>query len=217
MVAIAVVGSALALPWSGGPTAWAQPSGPGPGAGQVERLQGFSTVVVNHVNEVLGTENLPVASGGGLEPGVLVTVGLDQVQIFDRRVAALQGGQLVDTTIAAECESGCPAVLYDAFARSWLEAAVESTAFAVEIPQRVLLAVHRELPARTLLQAAYAASETRPGQPPQLALLVNDTRGSLRAQPFFLVPPRGLVMRQGSAALGLTVEVSPGVYRVSAT
>lgn len=183
----------------------------------LERLQGFTTVVVNHVNDTLGTENLPVASGGGVEPGVFVTVSLDEVQIFDQRVAELSQGKAADATIAAECESGCPAAFYDAFGRSWLEAAVESTAFAVEIPTRVLLAVHRELPAATLLQLAYAAAETRPVQPPQLALLVNDTRGSLRALSFFLVPPRGLELRQGSAALGLTIRVAPGKYGVTAT
>lgn len=182
----------------------------------LERVQGFTTIVVNHVNGALGTELLPVADGGGVEPGVLVTVTLDEVQIFDRGVAALQQGLSADPTIAAECDSGCPAAFYDAFQRSWLEAAVESTAFAVEIPTRVLLAVHRELPAETLLQVAYAAAETRPVQPPQLALLVNNTRGSLRAQPFFLVPPRGLQLRQGSAALGLTIRVAPGKAHVSA-
>lgn len=195
----------------------AQPNNATSSPPQFERLQGFSTVVVNHVNDTLGTDKLPVANGGGVEPGLLVTVGQQELQIFDQSVAALQGGRVTDTTVAAECESGCPAVLFDAFQRAWLEAAVESTAFTVEIPQRVLLAVHRQLPAQTLLQVAYAVSETRPVQPPQLALLTNNTRGSLRAQTFFLVPPRGLELRQGSAALGLTIEVSPGRYRVTAT
>lgn len=184
---------------------------------QLERLQGFTTVVVNHVNDAMGTEQLPVADGGGVEPGVFVTVTLDAVQIFDQTVAALQQGRAADSTIAAECKSGCPAAFYDAFQRSWLEAAVESTAFAVEIPGRVLLAVHRELPAATLLQVAYAAAETRPVQPPQLSLLVNDTRGSLRAQTFFLMPPGGLQLRQGSAALGLTLRVAPGQVKVTAS
>lgn len=184
---------------------------------RLERLQGFTTVVVNHVNDAMGTEQLPTADGGGVEAGMLVTATLDGVEIFDRRVAPLQQGRVVDPTIAAECQSSCPAVLYDAFGRSWLESAVESTSFAVEIPTRVLVAAHRDLPAATLLQVAYAAAETRPVQPPQLALLVNNTRGSLRALTFFLVPPRGLQLRQGSAALGLTIKVSPGQYHVTAT
>ena len=184
---------------------------------QLERLQGFTTVVVNHLDDAMGSEQLPTADGGGIEAGMLVTVTLDGVEIFDRPVAPLQQGRVVDTTIAAECLSSCPAVLYDAFGRSWLEAAVESTSFAVEIPVRVLLAAHRDLPAATFLQVAYAVAETRPVQPPQLALLVSNTRGSLRALTFFLVPPRGLQLRQGSAALGLTIKVSPGQYHVTAT
>jgi hypothetical protein len=184
---------------------------------QFERLKGFSTVVLNHVNDAMGTELLPVANGGAVQPGIFVTLTMDELQIFDHGMATLHDGRLTDPTIAAECRSGCPVAFYEPFQRSWLEAAVESTAFAVEIPQRVLLAVHREIPASTLLQVAYAAAETRPVQPPQLALLVNNTRGGLRAQTFFLVPPRGLELRQGSAALGLTIELSPGRYEVSAT
>ncbi len=185
-------------------------------AAQFERLQGFSTVVINHVNSTFGTELLPVTSGGGVEPGVFVSITLDKVQIFDRDAAALHSGRVADPTVAAECESGCPAALFDAFQEQWLELAVESSTFAVEIPTRVLLAAHRELPAATVLQVAYAAAETHPIAPPQLALLVNNTRGSLRSRPFFLVPPRGIELRQGSAALGLTVKVSPTGYLVSA-
>ena len=141
---------------------------------------------------------------------------MDDLLIFDQPAAKLQGGRTADPTIAAECRSECPAAFYDAFQRTWLEAAIESTTFAVEIPQRVVMAVHRELPAATLLQVVYAAAETRPVQPPQLALLVNNTRGSLRAMDFFVLPPEGIELRQGSAALGLTIEVGPGSYEVGA-
>jgi hypothetical protein len=189
---------------------------PGSGRASFERLQGFTTVVSNHVNAAMGSEQLPTASGGGVEAGMLVTITPEAVQIFDRTVAALSQGSAADPTIAAECVSGCPAVFYDAFGRGWLETAVESSTFAVEIPTRVLMAVHGDVPAATLLQVAYAAAETRPVQLPQLALLVNNARGSLRALGFFLVPPRGLQLRQGAAALGLTVEVAPGQYRVTA-
>ena len=199
------------------PTAGAAPTTGGSERARLERLQGFTTVVVNHVDDAMGGDQLPTADGGGIEAGMFVTATLEGVQIFDRSVATLQAGRVADATIAAECQRGCPAVLYDAFGRSWLEAAVESTSFAVEIPTRVLVAAHRDLPAATLLQVAYAAAETRPVQPPQLALLVSTTRGSLRALTFFLVPPRGLQLRQGSAALGLTIEVAPGRYRVTAT
>ena len=145
------------------PGAWAQTAQPAQTtSADFERQQGFITVVVNHVNDVLGTENLPVADGGGVEAGVFVTATMDEVQIFDRPAAGLQQGRVADPTIAAECISGCPAVLYDAFQRAWLEAAIESTTFTVDIPARVVLAVHHDLPAQTLLQIAYAAAETRP-------------------------------------------------------
>lgn len=211
----ALVGSTVAAPKQ---TTTTMPTTTGSDRARLERLQGFTTVVINHVNDAMGgSEQLPTADGGGIEAGMLITATLDGVEVFDRRVAQLQQGRVVDTTIAAECQSSCPAVLYDAFGRSWLESAVESSTFAVEIPPRVLLAVHRDLPAATFLQVAYAAAETRPVQPPQLLLLVNNTRSSLRALTFFLVPPRGLELRQGSAALGLTIKVSPGQYHVTAT
>jgi hypothetical protein len=214
VASVLIAGLSLGL---GAPEGRTEPAEPASPPAPLERLQGFTTVVVNHVNDAMGTELLPVSNGGGVEAGVLVTATMDELQIFDQKVAALQQGRPADPTIAAECASGCPAAFYDAFGRSWLAAAVESTAFAVEIPSNVILAVHRELPAATLLQVAYAAAETRPVQPPRLAILVNNTRGSLRAQAFYLVPPRGLELRQGSAALGLTIKVAPGHYHVSAT
>ena len=184
---------------------------------QFERLQGFSTVVINHVGEVLGTDKLPNALGLPVEPGVFSTVTLDKVQIYDRDVAGLQQGRTSDTTAATECVSGCPSVFYDAFQQAWLEAAIEATLHTVEIPSRVLFAAHHDLPAATLVQLAYAAAETRPVQPPSLHILVNSSQGGLRASPFFLVPPDGLELRQGSAALGLTVSMSPGRYVITAT
>lgn len=184
---------------------------------QFERLQGFSTVLLNHVSKALGTDNLPNAVGLPVEPGVFVTVTADRVQIFDQDVVELSQGRLADTTAADECRSACPAAFFDAFQQSWLEAAIESTVHAVEIPQRVLIAAHSETPAQTMLALAYAAAESRPVSPPSMHLVVSSSRGGLRAQPFFLVPPQGLELRQGSAALGLTVKVSQGTYTVTAT
>ena len=199
------------------PPSGQQPTSTDIAGGTFERLQGFSTVVINHVNDNLGTENLPNAVGVPVEPGVFVTMRMDRLQIFDRDVQTLNQGSLTDGTIAAECKSGCPAALFDAFQESWLELAIEATAHTVEIPTRVLFATHENIPARTLVAAAYAAAETRPVSAPALSLLVNSSRGGLRAQPFFLVPPRGLELRQGSAALGLTVRMDGTGFRVQAT
>jgi hypothetical protein len=179
-------------------------------------MRGFSTVVINHVNDVLGTENLPSAIGVPIEPGVLVTITPDRMQIFDHDVTALQGGRLADSTRAAECRSGCPAVFYDIFQHVWVEHAVEASTFGVRIPTRIVFAAHHDTPAETIVHAAYAASETRPVAPPAIGVLVNDGRAGLRVQPFFLLPPTGLEMRPGSAALGLTVRVRPAEYVVTA-
>jgi hypothetical protein len=184
-----------------------------PGDG-FEQLRGFSTVVVNHVNDALGTENLPSGIGVTVEPGVFVTMPLDRMQIWDQDVLRLEQGRLTDGTVASECASGCPAAFYDVFQRVWLELAVEAATFNVEIPARVLFAPHHDTPATTILQAAYAAAETRPVQVPYLGILVNSSRGGLRAVPFSLVPPRGLELRPGSAALGLTVRMEGSTLAV---
>lgn len=184
---------------------------------EFERLQGFSTIVINHVGDTLGTDNLPNAVGLPVEPGIFATALKDRVQIFDRDVATLDNGRVANATAARECTSGCSSVLFDAFQEAWLDAAIESTVHGVEIPQRVLFAVHTETPAHTLLDLGYAAAETRPVAPPSLHMLVNSSRGGLRSQPFFLVPPEGLDLRQGSAALGLTIAMSQGRYVIRAT
>jgi hypothetical protein len=181
-----------------------------------ETLGGFSAVVASHVASALGLENLPSTRGYPLEPGMFVTLTLGEVQAFDHGVAQLADGRIADPAIAAECHSKCPAILYDAFQMEWLALAVESSSLGTEIPQRVLFAAHSRLPARTLLQAAYAVSETRPVAPPGLSLVVSSPGRGMRVQPFFLIPPRGLRLSQGSAALGLTVKVSPGKYMVGA-
>lgn len=174
----------------------------------VERVANFSSVVVHHVNSSIGTESLPVGNGISVDAGVFVTLGLDRLQVFDHDAAALSGGVVTDGTRADECRSGCPASLFDAFQYEWLKMAVEASYLAVEIPTRVVFAAHAEVPAQTLILSAYAAAETRPGALPTLSVLVNMAGRGLRAQPFFLIPPEGLELQQGSAALGLTIEFS---------
>ncbi|MEM6996378.1 MAG: hypothetical protein AAF721_38085, partial [Myxococcota bacterium] len=198
-------------------TTAAAPSDTNLSSQEFERLQGFATVVLNHVSSGLGTDNLPNAAGLPVEPGVFVTVMPDRVQIYDRDVTGLTQGRLAERTVATECVSGCAAAFFDALQQTWLEAAIESTVHAVEIPQRVLFATHSDVPALTLIDLAYAAAETRPVAPPSLHLLVNSARGGLRAQRFYLIPPEGLNLRQGSAALGLTISMSPGRYVVKAS
>ncbi len=184
---------------------------------EFERLQGYSTVVLNHVADGLGTDNLPSAAGLPLEPGIFVTLMPDRVQIYDRDVVGLAQGRLGEQAAATECVSGCSAAFFDPFQEAWLEAAIESTVHGVEIPQRVLFAVHESVPAQTLVDLAYAGAETRPVAPPSLHLLVSSARGGLRAKRFYMIPPAGLDLRQGSAALGLTVSMSPGRYVIKAT
>jgi len=172
----------------------------------LDRITSFPNVVVNHVNNSIGTESLPVGNGVQVSPGVFVTIGRDKLQVFDHDVATLQNGLVTDGAVAEECRSGCPAVLYDAFQYEWLKMAVESSYLEIDIATRVLFAAHANVPAQTLLMSAYAAAETRPGAVPTISILVNMAGRGLRAQPVFLLPPEGLELQQGSAALGLTIE-----------
>jgi hypothetical protein len=122
----------------------------------------------------------------------------------------------MDRTAAAACKSGCPAVFFNAFARSWEKLSYEAAGLVLEVPARVLVAAHAELPALTLVEVAYAAAETRPVQPPYIYLLLNGGRAGLRAQPVYLVPPEGLTLERRLAVLGLTVRTTGGRYTVTA-
>ncbi|MGH1341393.1 MAG: hypothetical protein ACRBN8_07580 [Nannocystales bacterium] len=194
-----------------------QPSTDPPGGASVslERITNFSNVVVNHINGSIGTEALPQGSGLAVDPGVFVTIGRNKLQVFDREVAVLQDGLVTDGTVAQECKSGCPAVLFDAFQYEWLKMAVESSYLDIDIATRVAFAAATDVPAQTLLMSAYAAAETRPGAVPTVSILVNMAGRGLRAQPVFLLPPEGLKLQQGSAALGLTIEFDAETFIVS--
>ncbi len=181
----------------------------------LDRITSFSNVVVNHINTSIGTESLPLGVGVAVDPGVFVTIGRDKIEVFDEDAAALQDGVVTDSTAAPECRSGCPAVLFDAFQYAWLKMAVESSYLEIDIATRVLLAAHANVPAQTLIMTAYAAAETRPGAVPTLSVLVNMAGRGLRAQPVFLLPPQGLELQQGSAALGLTIEFDNDGFLVS--
>lgn len=180
------------------------------------RLPGFEAVLLAHLQHSIGTEVLPTTAGGAIEPGMFVTIGLDRVQAYDHDVSRLQGGRVIDEVGAEECARLCPASLFDAFQAEWLFAAIEGTQRTVEIPNRVLFAAHGQLPALTLLDVIYAAAASRPTRPPELALVTNGAGRGLRSLPFFVLPPRGLELGQGSAALGLTIQFSRGRYRVRA-
>jgi hypothetical protein len=182
--------------------------------GSLDRITNFSSVVVNHVNTAIGTEALPVGVGTRVEPGVFVTIGMNELQVFDNTVATLQSGNVTDGTLAPECRSGCPAVLFDGFQYEWLKMAVEASYLDIDIATRVLFAAAADVPAHTLLMSAYAAAESRPGAVPTVSVLVNMAGRGLRAQPVFLLPPEGLELQQGSAALGLTIEFDPQSFVV---
>src|SRR5690606_22529835 len=57
-----------------------------------EILQGFDTILLTQINAIFGSENLPVANGGPVEPGIYVTVSPQQLLIFDAKVGDLQDG-----------------------------------------------------------------------------------------------------------------------------
>ncbi len=183
----------------------------------LDRITSFPNVVVNHVNTSIGTESLPVGNGQTVEPGVFVTIGMNKLQVFDHDTATLQSGLVTDGTVAEECRSGCPAVLFDAFQYEWLKMAVEASYLDIDIATRVLFAAQADVPAQTLLMSAYAAAETRPGAVPTLSILVNMAGRGLRSQPVFLLPPEGLELQQGSAALGLTIEFDREQFKITGT
>jgi hypothetical protein len=183
-----------------------------------ERLNGFDTVVVTEVNRTLGTERLPAANGYPIEPGMYVTVSSSQMTVYDRVAASLNAGMATDRAAAPECQSGCPAALYDAFRRAWMDAYQEESELSIDVATRVLFGVDAQLPARALVDAAYAASEARPGAPPALYMLFNGGPAGLRARPFFLLPPKGLRTPPGSSQLGLRVTAKGSdQYQVKAS
>ncbi len=213
LAGVSLPGLALAGP----PAAPAAPAAERPASVQsFERLPGFAAVVMSHIAASIGLDVLPAASGFTLEAGVFVTLGLDRVQVFDRDVAPLQDGRTTDTHGAPQCAQLCPSSLFDAFQAEWLALAIESSERVVEIPNNVVIAAHGQLPAETLLAAAYAAASARPLRPPSLALVLGSSGRGLQGQPFMLLPPQGLELGQGSAALGLQLHFTRGRYLLRA-
>lgn len=206
-----LVSSALATALSGPP----KPAPPPQPQSTFETLRGFNTVVVKHLNRVLGTENLPVDRGNPVEPGMLVTVTPQRAMVFDRNVATLDRGRPTGTA-SPNCKSRCAASLFDGFQRAWLNLAIEGSALRLEMPTRVLIGADAQLPARTLIEVAYAAGESRPVQPPTYYLMVNGRNAGLRALPFYLAPPAGLRVPTGAQPLGLTISFGKGQWTVTA-
>ncbi|HLT38595.1 MAG TPA: hypothetical protein VK034_20045 [Enhygromyxa sp.] len=175
-----------------------------------EILQGFDTILLTQINAIFGSENLPVANGGPVEPGIYVTVSPQQLLIFDAKVGDLQDGVVPPGPASRECQSGCKASLWSAFRQVWLRSLEEAQTFVLEVPVRVLFAVEASVPAKTLVEIAYAAAETRPGEPPSFSLLVNGSNAGLRSRSFMLLPPGGLRVSPGDNALGLRVTLGAG-------
>jgi hypothetical protein len=175
-----------------------------------EVLQGFDTVLLTQINAIFGSEHLPVANGGPVEPGIYVTVSPQQLLIFDAKIGDLQAGVVPPSPASRECKSGCKSSLWSAFRQVWLRSLEEAQAYALEIPVRVLFAAEASVPAQTLVELAYAAAETRPGDPPSFSLLVNGGNAGLRTRKFHLLPPGGLRATPGDNVLGLRVTLGAG-------
>ncbi len=204
-----LLGLGLAGPGPTPTTILAQPVG-GDVVSEYEQLEGFVGVVVKQINAIFGTERLPAAPGFPVEPGVYVTLAPNQMLIFDKVGTTLSGGMPADQAAAAECKSGCSRAFFDAFRVAWLDMQNEAQAVEAEVPIRVLFGAEAGLPARALVDAAYAASEARPGVVPNLYILLNGGPAGLRARNFFLVPPGGLAVSPARNPLGLTVDVMGG-------
>jgi len=188
-------------------------------AGGFESLQGFNTAVISQINRVVGSENLPLAMGLPVEPGVYVAVSPERITIFDRNVATVANGAVKDPMagefesgkfakgVGNECRSGCSRPVYDGFHDTWRRLVRESRTIGSDIPSRVLIGANASLPARLLVDTAYAATESRPTLPPSLFLLLNGGQAGLRARPFVILPPDGLLLSPGQRALGLTIKL----------
>jgi len=172
-----------------------------------EVLQGFEDLVVTQINALFGSESLPLATGANVQPGIYVTVSPQQALIFDEKILDLESGVIPPGPASRECKSGCKAAVWSPFRRAWLEALEEAQTYALELPSRVLFGAEASVPAATLVELAYAAAETRPGQPPAFSLLVNGNNAGLRARPFFLIPPGGMRVAPGENALALRVKL----------
>ncbi len=185
---------------------------------EVEVLQGLDSVILTQVNALFGSELLPVANGAGVEPGVYAIVSPQQLLIFDQKIAELEGGVLPSGSASRECKSGCQVVLWNGFRNTWLQLSEEAQAFAIEIPTAVMIAAESSVPAHTVVEIAYAAAETRPGNVvPNLSLLINAGNAGLRTRPFHLLPPGGLRVSAGDSVLGLRVELGAGeAFRIVA-
>jgi hypothetical protein len=181
-----------------------------------DRLPGFEEVVAAHAESVLGQDALPRGKGVPVEPGLFVTIGPEKVWAYDEEIATLKGGVFDERQGAPECDGRCPASLFNKMRSLWLALAIESTQRAVEIPARLAIVAHRSVPARTMLQVVYAVAASRPVRPPDLSLLLASPGRALLAQPFHVLPPEGLSLPQGSAALGLRIEFGRGRYRIDA-
>ena len=175
-----------------------------------ETLNGFDTVLLTQINALFGSENLPQANGGTVAPGLYVTVSPQQTLIFDEKIADLQSGVIPPSAASRECKSGCKAVLWAGFRRVWLAAVEEAERLALEVPVRVIFGAEASVPAKTLVELAYTAAETRPGNPPSFSLLVNGGNAGLRARPFFILPPGGIRVSPGENILGLRVTLGAG-------
>jgi hypothetical protein len=172
-----------------------------------ESIQGFDSVLLTQINALFGSENLPLGNGGTVEAGVYVTVSPQQALIFDNEILDLQAGVVPPGPSSRECKSGCKSSLWSPFRLMWLRALEEAQTFTLEVPARVLFAAEASVPAKTIVELAYAAAETRPSGPPSFALLINGSNAGLRARPFFLLPPGGLRVAPGDNSLGLRVTL----------
>ena len=182
-----------------------------------ETLQGFDSLLLTQINVLFGSENLPIANGTAPEPGMYLTLTSDQVLVFDQKIIDLQDSVVPPGPASRECKSGCKASLWSPLRRFWLQALEESQTYSLSMPSRVLFGAEASVEARTLIEVAYAAAETRPAQPPSMHLLVNGNNSGLRARPFYLLPPGGLRVSPGENALALRVTLSAGeTWRLSA-
>lgn len=184
----------------------------------VEQIAGFPELLAREISRSLSGSDLAKGTGYPVEPGYYVSMTMSAFRILDTTEIPLKKGRIVDTRVAAESRSQCPAAYWNAFSKVWRDEDRSHARTRFVHPRRILWAAQAGVPAQSLISSAYAALETWPqANLPALYLLFDAGPGGIRARQFRLMPPGGVNLASQQGALELRVRILPNqVYELSA-
>lgn len=183
-----------------------------------EQISGFPELLAREISRAFQGSALAKGTGYPVEPGFYVSMTKSAFRILDSAQVALKEGKPEDTRIAADSRSQCPVAYWNAFSKVWRDEHRSHARTRFVHPRRILWAAEAGLPARSLIESAYAALETWPqASLPALYLLFDAGPGGIRARQFRLMPPGGVDLASQQAALELRIRILPNqVYELSA-